>query len=240
MWRLAPGARLQVSTPESQFQLSRIEQPRLLIAGGIGVTPIYGMALSLQQKGLPFRMVYAGRTRAEMALLDELTVLGDRLTVIAEDVSGRPDFASLIASLPAHGETYMCGPLGMMDAVRHAWRAAGRSDELLRFETFGSSGRYPAAPFTVVIPSIQREVHVPAEITMLAALERAGISMVSDCQRGECGVCSVNVLAHDHAIDHRDVFYSASEHESVKKICPCVSRVAGGTLSIDIGWRRTP
>lgn len=237
MWSLPVGGRLEVSHPDSHFELSREARDCLLIAGGIGITPIFGMALALHGKGVPFRMVYAGRSRAEMALLDELAPLAERLAVVAEDEAGRPDFAAEIAALGPQAEAYMCGPIGMMDAVRAAWTAAGRPAELLRFETFGSSGRWAPEPFVVKIPRLHREIRVPAETTMLAALEQAGVELLADCRRGECGLCAVDVLEHDGDIDHRDVFFSDAQHAAGRKMCACVSRVVGGAVTIDTAWR---
>jgi ferredoxin len=129
----------------------------------------------------------------------------------------------------------VCGPIGLMDAVRRAWSEAGRPIAMLRFETFGSSGRYAPEPFTVRIPRLQREM--PADSTMLAALESAGVELLADCRRGECGLCVVDVLDHDKPIDHRDVFFSDHEHADDRKMCTCVSRQVGGTVTIDTAWR---
>jgi vanillate O-demethylase ferredoxin subunit len=237
MWSLKPGHRLEVSHPDTHFELSRDTANCLLIAGGIGITPIVGMALSLHERSAPFRMIYAGRSRAQMALLDELAPLAEKLAVFADDEGAPPDLAPEIAALEPDAEAYVCGPIGLMDAVRRAWSEAGRPIALLRFETFGSSGRYAPEPFTVRIPRLQREIRVPADSTMLAALESAGVELLADCRRGECGLCVVDVLDHDKPIDHRDVFFSDHEHADDRKMCTCVSRQVGGTVTIDTAWR---
>ena len=237
MWALAPGAVLTVSEPQSHFDLALGRPDYLLIAGGIGITPILGMAERLTRLGHRPRLVYAARKRAQMAFLDRLhTLLGDRLALVIDDEGGRLDFAAEIATLHTEGEVYMCGPAGMMAAMRAAWADAGRAPTRLRFETFGSSGSRPAVPFTVEVLDHGRIVEVPADRSLLEALEDAGIELASDCLRGECGLCVVEVRAGGQGLDHRDVFLSAEQKHAGAKLCACVSR-ATGRIAIDTGYR---
>ena len=235
---LPVGARLEFSPPDSFFQLSAAAADYLLVAGGIGITPILGMAMGLLRRGVPFRMAYAGRARGEMAYLDEVqAALGERLAVFAEDEGGRPDLRAEFARLSPGGEAYVCGPLGMLEAAKRAWAASGRRRSGLVFETFGSSGRFAAEPFTVRVPRLGVAVQVPASGTMLDALEAAGVGVLHDCRRGECGLCAMEVLAVDGPIDHRDVFFSDAQHAEGRRICVCVSRVAGGSITVDPAFR---
>ena len=237
MWQLKPGARLTVSQPRNLFALSRGRPDHLLVAGGIGITPLYGMALALAEAGARFHLVYGVRTAADAAFAAELRErIGARLEVVA----GEPvDLAARIAGLLPGGEMYVCGPIGMLEAAKREWRASGRPIEDLRFETFGNSGRFAAEAFTVRIPRRGVEVEVPANVTLLDALERAGIPMVSGCRKGECGICILPVLGLDGVLDHRDVFFSDEEHAAGDKLCACVSRVVGGSISVDTGERDT-
>jgi vanillate O-demethylase ferredoxin subunit len=239
IWSLAIGARIEVSRPGSQFELSSMQIPRLLIAGGIGVTPIFGMAEALQRRRHPFRMLYAGRSRAAMAFLSELTeICGDTLYVAAEDELGRPDIESEISRLPPDGEAYVCGPIGLLEATRRYWRAAGRDPARLIYESFGTSGRHPTEAFRVRLPRLKVDIDVPPDNTILEALEAAGVGVLSDCRRGECGLCQMTVLAIQGELDHRDVFFSEEQHLSGGMICTCVSRVAGGgCITLDPAWR---
>ena len=134
----------------------------------------------------------------------------------------------------------MCGPIGLLEAAQAAWRAGGRPPGRLRYETFGSSGRCPAEDFTVHVPRLGKQVLVPRGATMLDALEAAGVGVLWDCRRGECGLCAVEVLAVEGAIDHRDVFLSARQRGEGRKMCACVSRVAGGSVTIDPAYRPGP
>ncbi|WP_191085538.1 PDR/VanB family oxidoreductase [Roseococcus microcysteis] len=238
MWALEPGARLAISHPRSHFELAAGAPEVLLLAGGIGVTPLVGMAEVLARRGARFRMVYAGRSRASMAYLDDLSaLLGPALTVHAEDEGGRPDLDAIFAGLAPEAEAYVCGPIGLLTAARRAWAAAGRPAASLVFETFGSSGQAVASDFIVRIPRFGREVTVPAGASMLEALEEAGVGVLSDCRRGECGLCALDVLAVEGRVDHRDVFFSERQHLENRRICACVSRVAGGAITIDPPWR---
>jgi dimethylamine monooxygenase subunit B len=239
MWTLQPGARLKVTPPSNSFELSLEPAPYLLVAGGIGVTPMVAMAGVLARRGAEVAMLYAGRSRSEMAYLDELDAsLGDRLAVFADDeAGGPPDLAAAFAVLPPDAQAYVCGPVPMLDAARAAWAAAGRPATRLRFETFGSSGRYPNAGFTVRAPRLGVEIQVPETRSMLDALAEAGVEVLADCRRGECGLCALDVLAADGVIDHRDVFLSEGQRGEGRKICACVSRMAGGVITIEPPWR---
>lgn len=237
MWALAPGTGLTVTEPQSHFDLALGRPDYLLIAGGIGITPILGMAERLVRLGHHPRLVYAGRTRSQMAFVDRLqALLGDRLTLVVDDAGGRLDPAMEIGRLHADGEIYMCGPAGMMDAVRTAWQAAGRLPTRLRFETFGSSGARPAAAFKVHVRDHGRDVLVPADRSLLDALADDGIELAYDCLRGECGLCVVEVTGAAGALDHRDVFLSGHQKQEGTKLCACVSR-ADADITIDTGYR---
>jgi ferredoxin len=107
----------------------------------------------------------------------------------------------------------------------------------LRFETFGSGGRFAAEPFKVRIPRLGLEVDVAINQTMLEALEAAGIDMIFDCLRGECGLCALPIIETDGIVDHRDVFFSEDEKAANSKLCTCVSRVIGGSIAIDTADR---
>jgi vanillate O-demethylase ferredoxin subunit len=124
----------------------------------------------------------------------------------------------------------------MLEAVKRAWHTAGRPIEDLRFETFGSSGRLATQSFQVRIPRHDLAITVPADCTLLEALDAAGVQTLWDCKRGECGLCAMDVLAVDGEIDHRDVFLSEHEKQSTTRICACVSR-AVGTLTLDSAYR---
>ncbi|MET0722172.1 MAG: PDR/VanB family oxidoreductase [Tardiphaga sp.] len=233
MWRLQPGARLEISSPSSLFEIDWTRKTYCLIAGGIGITPITGIATALDRKGIDLQLHYAVKSRHDAAYLDELSALLDeRLIVHARDEGARLDLAATFAALPRDAIAILCGPMRMLEAARRAWNEAGRPPADLRFETFGSSGLLPTAEFRVRLKGTGAEIVVPQNRSMLAALNDAGFEVISDCERGECGVCAIDVIAVDGQIDHRDVFFSDHQKQSNAKICPCVSR-ALGTVTVD-------
>jgi ferredoxin-NADP reductase len=233
MWRLAPGERLTISLPSNSFELSHGRREYLLLAGGIGITPIYSMALALKQAGANFRVLYGARSRRDLALGDELAQhIGERLKLFVDEERQGIDIAGEIAQLDPLGELYVCGPYGMIEAARRLWRETDRPPVHLRYETFGSTG-LAANPFKIRIPRLGLEIDVPANRSMLEALEDAGVDMIFGCRRGECGLCALPILDAAAAIDHRDVFFSADERMANEKLCTCVSRVAGGCITLD-------
>jgi len=239
MWQLAVGDRLQVSAPQNHFALDLSASGYLLVAGGIGITPLVLMAQRLgahaRRSGVPVQMLYGARHAGEFGYLDQLReALGEG--VAAHEGSAPIDFAAAIAALPLGGQLYTCGPVPMLEAVKRAWHAAGRPLEDLRFETFGSSGRLATQSFQVRIPRHDLAITVPADCTLLEALDAAGVQTLWDCKRGECGLCAMDVLAVDGEIDHRDVFLGEHEKQAATRICACVSR-AVGTLTLDSAYR---
>ena len=238
LWSLQPGARLAVSPPRNRFALSRGRPEYLLVAGGIGITPIYGMALALANAGARLRLLYAARTRRELAFADELREqLGDRMEVFTGDEGRRMDLPAAFARLAPGGEAYVCGPIGLLEAAKRTWREGGRPVEDLRFETFGSSGRFAAETFTVKLPRLGLQIEVPPNRTLLDVLEDAGVAMIWDCRRGECGLCALPILDVQGTVDHRDVFFSDAEKQAGAKLCTCVSRAVGGSITLDTGDR---
>ena len=238
MWRLEPAARMTISQPRNHFELGRGRPEYLLVAGGIGITPIYTMALALAECSANFRLLYAARRRGDLAFADELRErIGPRLETFVSAEGGRIDFEAEIARLLPEGELYVCGPIPMLEEAKRRWAQSGRPAERLRFETFGNSGRFASEPFTIRIPRLNREIAVPQNQTMLEALEAAGVEMIYDCRRGECGLCALDILEVDGVVDHRDVFFSDEEKALNQKLCTCVSRVAGASITIDTADR---
>jgi ferredoxin-NADP reductase len=238
MWNLAPGAQLTISTPGNHFELSRGRPEYLLLAGGIGITPIFTMTLALAQAEANFRLLYACRRRQDLAFADELEDrIGHRLQTFIDEEGARIDLDAEIARLSPRGEFYVCGPIGMLEAAKRHWQRSGRPVDQMRFETFGNSGRFASEPFKVKIPRLGVEVDVPLNQTMLEALEAAGIEMIFDCRRGECGLCALTIIETDGIVDHRDVFFSDDEKAANAKLCTCVSRVIGGSITVDTADR---
>jgi len=237
MWNLRAGARIETSNPACLLEIDWTRKNYCLIAGGIGITPVTGIAAALRRRNIDVTLHYAVKSRGDAAFLDELTaLLGDLLIVHASDEGARLDLDATFRALPDDAIAIMCGPMRMLEAARRAWNDIGRAPADLRSETFGSSGLKPTAEFRVRLKGSDTELVVPQNSSMLDALNAAGFEVISDCQRGECGVCAVDVIAVEGEIDHRDVFFSDQQKHDNRKICPCVSR-AIGVVTIDTLYR---
>jgi ferredoxin-NADP reductase len=235
---LLPGAALKITAPRNHFPLQFGAASYLLIAGGIGITPLVGMAQSLVRQGADVRMLYAVRSRNEAAFAGELqALLGDRLQMYVSDEGSRLDLEAALRALPPDTDIYFCGPARMLAGLRTAMAAVGVQPAALRFETFGSGGLQANEEFWVKVPRLGLELAVPEGQSMLDALEAAGIEVMSECRRGECGLCTVDVLSVEGALDHRDVFLSEHQKQQNQRICACVSRAVQGGVIIDTAWR---
>jgi vanillate O-demethylase ferredoxin subunit len=234
MHSLGAGDRLRVSDPLQNFPLGVGAARYVLLAGGIGVTALVAMATALKRRGADYTLVLVGRSRSVMAYLDDLVAEhGDRVQVHVDDEGTGLDVGALVkeiagSDVPLDTELYMCGPIRLMDAVRRDWAGHGLPGPNLRFETFGNSGAWAPEEFTVAIPGQDRVVTVGRDASMLDALENAGVEVMWDCRKGECGLCTVRVLSCDGQIDHRDVFLSPEQKAEGRTLCACVSRIASG------------
>ncbi len=229
-----PGTALRVSRPLNAFRLSRGQPHTLLVAGGIGITPILAMARSLRRRGENFTVLYAGQDRAGMAYVDELQeICGERLTVHETRQSGTPDLTGLLAKQPAGTLGYICGPGPMIEAFVAAGHALGWPPERTRFEVFNAAHQPDDDAMEIVLKSGQA-VTVGAGTTILDALEAAGVETFSDCRRGECGLCATGVIATDGAIDHRDRFFSDEERVALRQMTICCSRTTGRRIELDL------
>lgn len=230
MHALAVGDELTVTGPLQNFPLAVGAGRYVLVAGGIGITALVAMASALRRRGADYELVFVGRSRRVMAYLDQLSAEhGDRLRVHVDDEGtplSVPDLVADIAAAPnaATTELYMCGPIGLMNAIKSSWTEHALPEANLRFETFGSSGRFGAEEFLVRLPQYDREVVVAPDTSILDALHAAGIDALSDCRKGECGLCLAKVVEVDGTIDHRDVFLSEAQKQRCTNLCLCVSR----------------
>lgn len=229
-----PGTALRVSRPLNAFRLSRHQANTLLVAGGIGVTPMVAMARSLRIRNVDFAMLYAGQERSAMAYVGELEGLcGDRLTLHESKRDGIPDLVRLLSGQPAETLVYVCGPGAMIEALRETASALGWCRERVRFEVFNAAHRPDDGDFEVRL-STGRRVKVGAGTTILDALELAGVDTLSSCRRGECGLCITDVAGCDGELDHRDRYFSDEEHRANRQIAICCSRITGRALALNV------
>lgn len=234
MHALKIGDVVKASAPVNNFHLHEGPAPALLFAGGIGVTPILSMAAELTARASPFRLHYAGRTQGLLAFLPHLReVCADGLSVHYDNGESRLDLAVALRGAAANAHIYVCGPAGMIDAVKAAALAEGVPADRIHYELFkAEQPSSPDLPFEVEIRSTGQVVGVAAGQTIIQALEAAGLDVLYDCQRGDCGICQCGVV--EGVPDHRDVILSDDEKASNKVMQICVSRAKSERLVLDL------
>lgn len=223
------GDRLKIRGPRNHFRLDESAQRLILIAGGIGITPVSAMARRAHALGIEYQLHYCGRARAGMAMLDELAALhGGRLHVHVSGEGSRLDLQALLATPEAGTQIYACGPVHMLDALAQA--CAAWPEDALRVEHFVSTvGTLDPAreqAFEVELKDSGFTIPVRADQTLLAALRAANVDIQSDCEEGLCGSCEVRVLSGQ--VDHRDVVLTRAEREANRQMMSCCSRACGG------------
>lgn len=230
---LKVGQRLRIGRPRNLFGMNPRHRKVLLLAGGIGITPIHAMAQRCAGEGLDWTLVACARSAARLAYLEELRALaGPRLHTHFDDEQGGPyDLAGLLAECRWDG-VYACGPAPMLDAVMAAtshW-PPGRV-QLERFK-----GVEPAAgerrAFELVLARTGRTTTVDAQEGVLDALGRLGVDHPWACGEGLCGTCEAPVLEGE--VLHLDAVLAPAERAAARRMMVCVSRCAGARLVLDL------
>ena len=207
----------------------------MLLAGGVGITPIASHAAALTAQQRPFALHYSSRSRDHLAMVDELKALcGSALHLHADDEADtRLDLGTVLDGCQPTQHLYVCGPKGMINAAIAAARARGWADDHVHVELFvEAAAQQGDAPIEVELRASGMTLQVPANQTILEAMEAAGCDPMFDCRRGECGVCQAVVI--EGTPDHRDYFLSDSERASGKLIQTCISRAKTARLVLDL------
>ncbi len=228
------GVTLHCGAPGNDFELHSDDRPSVLIAGGIGVTPIHSMALALSRRGQSVALHYAARSLRDAALAAPLqAVLGKAMTLYLDDAGVKLDVALVVSQAPVHAVFYVCGPGTLIDAVRTAARDAGISEDRVRFERFAAPAAQVAdKAVRVILQRSSKVVEVGASQSILDAVQAAGVDAPAACRAGNCGTCAVKVLAGEP--DHRDSSLSMPERERAGLMCICVSRATSPVLTLDL------
>lgn len=221
-----PGALVRMTAIRNRFPL-RYARRYLLLAAGIGITPILAMARAVARRRGTFEAVYIGRDRSTMPLAEEFDSL-PHTTVADTLTSGRPDLDALIRSSPEGTAVYACGPQGFLAEVTRSVSSHGGA-RTLHCEEFSPSTPAPVSapegPLDVSLARSGTTVRVGAEESILHALRGAGVSRSSSCESGWCGSCETTVL--DGVPVHRDTVLDEVERETGTTMMICVSRAAG-------------
>lgn len=223
------GATLSIEAPENEFELVDAEK-YILIAGGIGITPILAMARHLKRSGKFFELFYCTRTAEGTAYLDEVQSFA-KVTVHHDegDIDNAFDFWDRLEK-PDNEHIFCCGPAGLMDEIKAL--TGHWPDKSVHFEDFSPIEvvRKDDVSFKVTVANNGETIEVPADRSILEALRDAGVSTVSSCESGTCGTCKCKLLSGK--VDHRDMVLM--DEEKPDHIMICVSRAADGDLTIEI------
>lgn len=234
---LREGDVIRARAPENDFRLSEAGDHHLLIAGGIGITPILPMAARLREIGRDYAIHYCARSEEEAAFAREIAARhGERARFhYTGGVLGcRLDVAALLRDRPTAGHAYVCGPAGLIKAVREA--ARDWPSGTVHFELFKGSDTDLGLdalnePFDVVCKRAGKRYIIPADRSILEVLKADGFRIRSMCNEGVCGTCRVDLISGE--VDHRDECLDEDEHEEAIQIC--VSRAKPGqTLVLDL------
>jgi vanillate monooxygenase ferredoxin subunit len=235
---VAEGSTLQISAPKKHFPLAEAAPHHLLMAGGIGSTPMLAMAETLTASGQSFELHYATRSRERTAFVERLanTPYASRVMHHFDDgdASQKLDIAATLASARAGTHLYVCGPQGFMDAVLGAARGAGWPEERLHFEFFGAAPVDTSGDgsFEVEIASTGQVIPIRPEQTTLQALQAAGLDIPMSCEQGVCGTCLTGVKSGTP--DHRDHYLTPDEQAANNQFLPCCSRAKSARLVLDL------
>lgn len=229
------GEELIVRGPRNHFPLVEASA-YLLIAGGIGVTPLYAIARYLQKVGAEWTMIYGGRTAEGMAFREELGAIGGtRVSVVPQDTHGIPNLATALEEAGPGTAVYCCGPDPMLRAVEGL--VAGHADRLtLHTERFGKSGGpLPVAEggaFELYLADSDITIQVPGDRSALDCIREVKPDHPYSCMEGTCGSCEVMVRVG--AVDHRDEVLTEDEREENTSMMPCVSRGISPRIVIEL------
>ena len=229
------GDVLAISEPRNNFPLRRDAVRTVLIAGGIGITPILSMARFLAKSDLPYELHYIVRSDDQIAFGDQIAALGDKVTLhvgLSRDAIAQTIGTTLGAHTFAQ-HFYICGPGPLLEAVRTSATELGWPDEAVHYEYFRNDRVIDdSSAFEVELARSAMTLHIPSGRTILEVMREAGLQVSSSCEQGACGTCLTGVI--EGTPDHQDVYLNASEKRANNCMMTCVSRSLTPRLVLDI------
>ncbi|BAH50794.1 PDR/VanB family oxidoreductase [Rhodococcus opacus] len=229
---LQPGQTVRVSRPRSAFAPILNARHHILVAGGIGVTPILSHVRAALEWGRSFEVIYSFRDR-QGAHADELAALcGNRLVTVSSPDELREILVPALADQPLGAHVYTCGPAQMIAAVAEWARDCGWPPGRVHSEAFGAGSLPEGNPFAAKLGRTGMIVPVPSGTSLLEALLDKGITVPNLCRQGVCGECRLSVRGGE--VEHRDMFLTDEEKASGDSIMPCVSRAVGDRLELEL------
>ena len=232
MHRLAPGDLVYVSRPRSAFAPAATARHFLLVAAGIGITPVLSHARACAEWGIAADLIYVHRPGAGAHVTEAKELLGSAVTECSDRVSFQKTLAEKLTTQPLGTHLYVCGPVAFMDAVLDQAREYGWPSARLHSEAFGAAELDAGEPFTVNLARSGVKLNVPAGVSLLETLEQAGKAIPNMCRKGICGECSLSVLRGKP--QHRDLYLSDQEKAENTTMMSCVSRSLDEELELDL------
>ena len=234
--QLRVGDIVQSTPPRNDFPLHEAAGEAILIAGGIGITPILSMAETLAAKTKSFTIHYSARSPDQMAFLDRVSAVSAGRAHLYFD-GGDPtegiDLAQALGNPGSDRHVYVCGPRGMIDATIAAAQGLNWKPANIHFESFAAPASQDGdRQIEVVARASNRTLQVPPDKSILECLIDAGLDPMFDCKRGECGACITTVV--EGVPDHRDYVLDESARAAGASMCICVSRARSQRLVLDI------
>ncbi|WP_321917595.1 MULTISPECIES: PDR/VanB family oxidoreductase [Paraburkholderia] len=232
------GDEIRVSAPRNCFELGEISEDIILLAGGIGITPILSMAESLSAQGRSFQLNYCARSRERMAFIDHIDRSRFRTKVNFHFDDGDDGQKFRLEEVLGRGQNqshvYVCGPKGFMDAVLSAARESGWSEYRLHYEFFNAEPVRLSTEksFEIQLAKSGRVLCVAREQTVAEALAAHGVNIPTSCEQGVCGTCLTRVISGQP--DHRDIYLSPEEQKKNDQFLPCCSRSLSSRLVLDL------
>ena len=230
------GGSLTIGAPRNHFPLDE-GAPALLLAGGIGITPLLAMAEALHAQGRPFALHYCARSHERAAFVDDL-LAGPYAAQVHLHLDDRPgtrlDLAALLAGADPTAHLYVCGPGGFIEHVLGGAAARGWPEAQLHREYFSGATVDTTGDqaFEVCLASSGRVIPVLAHQTVVSALAEHGVDVMTSCGEGVCGTCLTRVI--DGVPEHRDNYLSDEERAANKQFTPCCSRARSARLVLDL------
>lgn len=235
--QLKEGDVVLISEPRNHFPLVHA-QKTLLFAGGIGVTPLLCMAQRLQAIGADFALHYSARSPDRTAFRDEIA--GSPFAARVQfhfddgDTAQKLDLPAVLGKPQPGTHLYVCGPTGYIDHVVKTAAGLGWPADQVHLEYFGAAPQDTTGDraFQVKIASSGASYEVPANQTVVQALQAQGIEIMVSCEQGVCGTCITRVLEGE--CDHRDLYFTDEEKAKHDQFTPCCSRAKGPVLVLDL------
>jgi ferredoxin-NADP reductase len=226
------GTELDISEPVNLFPIVRTGRKHILIAGGIGITPMLAMLEELKRGTTSFELHYAVRSPEVGAYYSELANSNDgSIRVYRSDRDEHIPLSDILSNQPLGSHLYICGPQRMIDWALEVAKKEGWPEENVHCERFNTA---PAGkPFDIRLKD-GRIVHVGDHQSMLEALEQAGVEAPYLCRGGACGQCVTRVISSDTALIHNDHYLTDDEKKIGLQIAICVSRIDGGCIALDL------